>query len=119
MAENKVGCFKIIFGTIGIILFFSFIFRVCSGGSTRSDDTDTMALVMSRDFVRDKLLSPSTAEFAGMSDSKVVKKGEAWTVVSYVDAKNAFGVPLRKHYACRLRYNKGDNTWSLLDLNIE
>lgn len=116
--SKQIGCFKTVFGIVLLLFVLSFLFRTCSGNSD-SDDSESMALVMSRNFVRDKLLSPSTAEFAGLSDSRVIKKENVWHITSYVDAKNAFGVAIRKNYSCRLIYKPDEKVWSLLEMNLE
>ncbi|MEW6004681.1 MAG: hypothetical protein AB1695_05125 [Stygiobacter sp.] len=116
--QQQIGCFKTVFSIVLLLFVLSFLFRTCSGNSD-SDDSESMALVMSRNFVRDKLLSPSTAEFAGLSDSRVIKKENVWYINSYVDAKNAFGVAIRKNYSCRLIYKPDEKVWSLLEMNLE
>lgn len=56
----------------------------------------SMAEIKARRFVKQKLKAPSTAEF---SDEEVrCAGGTKYAVSGYVEAKNAFGVPLRSRY---------------------
>jgi len=117
MAAQKLdnaSCLGIIILSVFVVL----VMRVCSSGDS-SGDSETMALVMSNNFVKDKLVSPATAEFATMGNSKITKSGNSFYIVSYVDAKNAFGTPIRKHYTCLLSHVPKTKNWSLISLNIE
>ena len=112
--NSKAGCLGIFVLSVFVVLAM----RVCSSGDS-SDDGESMALVMSRNFVRDKLVSPSTAEFASLSSSTVTKSGNSFHIISYVDAKDAFGTPIRKNYTCLLSHSPNTKNWSLISLDIE
>jgi hypothetical protein len=93
------------------------------GNSSGSNDTDhsIMASVQCRNFVKDRLKSPSTAKFP-MSKGQNIGNN-TYTVFSYVDAQNSFGATIRKNWSCKLRYSGGDDgyrsNWELLDIDID
>lgn len=73
------------------------------------------AFRMAQQFVKERLLAPSTAEFPGYDQDSVEYLGNGtFRVSSYVDAQNAFGVKLRHHYTCVLHKSREDDyTWTL------
>lgn len=83
------------------------------GGSDKSTDepTDGAAFVACKDFVKDRLKAPSTADFGSIIDTDIAHTGPVWTVSGPVDAENSFGAKLRLDYTCMIRAN-GD-TWTL------
>lgn len=82
----------------------------------RCSDT-IMAYVMSQNFVKAKLVAPSTAEFPSFSDVKVTKAGECkFTVLGYVDSQNSFGAMLRTTYSADVRYDRQSGKWVLESL---
>jgi hypothetical protein len=77
------------------------------------------AFVMSQEFVKRALKSPSTADFPWFDRSFVSKLGEGrYHVSAYVDAKNAFGAELRSRYTCVVTTDDGDS-WSLESIDIQ
>jgi hypothetical protein len=77
----------------------------------------TSACLLCRQFVRERLKAPSTADFQPCYES-VVRQGAAaniWTVASWVDAENSFGAKIRTTYVCQLE-DTGDGNWRLLAL---
>lgn len=78
------------------------------------------AWVMSKDFVRARLVAPATASF-GSYDTQ--RDGNTVTVTGEVDSENSFGATLRKQYTCTLTYTGGEWTetknWTLQKLWIE
>lgn len=83
---------------------------------------ETMFFVMSQDFVKQQLKSPSTAKFPYISDSNVSVSylGDCTNlVVGYVDAQNSFGATIRNRYAATLQYNSDKDNFRLLDIAIE
>jgi len=65
-----------------------------------------MAIAMAREFVRDRLRSPSSAEF-GDEIAEVVD-GATWRVTGYVDAQNGFGAMIRAIYQCNVKKENAD-----------
>ena len=77
---------------------------------TQSDAPDNMgAYVISQNFVKDNIKSPSTADFP-IEATNVKCRGSKFMVVSYLDAQNSFGAKIREQYMCLLIYNGGE--WS-------
>lgn len=85
-------------------------------------DIARRAFITSQDFVKRKLLSPKSADF---SSGYVVEDygNNIYTVLSYVDAKNATGVEIRTHFKLKLKWNGNEwtdiNNWQLLDSKYE
>ena len=78
-----------------------------------------MASIMGNDFVKRSLKSPSTADFPSYSANKVSYNGNCThTIRSYVDSQNGFGAMVRTNFMVKVRYNKSDETYSMVDLNI-
>lgn len=84
-------------------------------------DNSTMAYIMCEDWVKNRLKSPSTAEFPGIFDGKLdntFKDGTTYSVTSYVDAQNSFGGTNRIGFTCETTQTSEDN-WQLVDLVID
>jgi len=102
----------------GVVILFFIVLN--NSGTTNTRDTyTTSALNMSREFVKEKLLSPANAEFALLENSEVRKIDDIYYVDSYVDAKNAYGVSIRKKYKCQMKHKQDSEDWRLIDLKIE
>ena len=83
-------------------------------------DNSSMAFIKMQDFVKKRLKAPSTAKFPWNyrdDDTKILKEGTTYTVVSYVDAQNSFGAMLRKYYAGQIKQVSADN-WELVELGF-
>ncbi len=84
------------------------------------EDT-TMAFIMSRNFVKKQLKSPSTANFPDAYDKGVgiSYQGECkHKIWAYVDAQNSFGATIRTEYYAEVQNEYGTDTWRLLDLQM-
>lgn len=79
--------------------------------------TDAEIYAATKPWVLDYLKAPKTAEFP---ETAVVKDcGKlAWTVSSYVDAKNPFGVPLRLKWEAWVQFNQEADNFSLITLKL-
>lgn len=80
-------------------------------GSSESDKAknggdEAEAQVVCRDFVRDMLKSPSSADFSDEDASNV--GGKMWQVTGSVDSENSFGAMIRNTYTCKVRWTGGD-----------
>ena len=73
--------------------------------------------------IRSNLKAPSSANFADAFDgvsSVIAEQDDSLVIydfISFVDAKNDFGVALRKKFKCRIQYNIGAENWSVIELN--
>ena len=106
-------------------------FLVLAGGSSddrtpeeKAEDLcndSSMAYIMSQQFVKKHLKSPSTANFPYSSSEGVhIFSGEECMheVVAYVDAQNSFGAMIRTKYRARVQNEKGTDTWRLLEFEM-
>ena len=102
----------------------AFVFlAACS--STPPCENDTMAFVMSQEFVERELRSPSTADFPMITDDGVYvipSGGEPGTctfkVLAYVDAQNGFGATVRQNYTATVSPDANETDWTLVDLTL-
>lgn len=76
------------------------------GGNDGNDAAH--ARVACEEGVKDRLVSPASADFSGVT---VTASGAAWTVTGAVDSDNAFGASIRNTFTCRATLD-GD-TWEL------
>ncbi|MCH2131516.1 MAG: hypothetical protein MK179_20450, partial [Pirellulaceae bacterium] len=75
-----------------------------------------MAWVMAQEFVKQKLRSPSTADFGSIftqnfKDTVTHTGNNNFRVRGWVDAENAFGATIRNTFDCNLTYD-GNDDWS-------
>lgn len=72
-----------------------------------------------KDFVRDRLLAPSTAKFMPISEVNYdyYPGQKTWRFTSFVESQNAFGVMVRTKWSVKLIETK--DTWKLLDIKFE
>lgn len=83
--------------------------------------TRTEAIIMSQQFVKQRLKTPKVAEFqnaAGAISLPHDRNPHRFTVLSYVDSQNSFGAMIRTRYRCDLEYQPSDDKWKLIDLRI-
>ena len=115
---------------IGIWIIIGVVFIIIILAVISSDDKKNvaeqkrlMSEVKCNSAVRSKLKAPSSADFASHFDgvASVIRLQDDNSVIydfiSYVDAKNDFGVKLRKKFKCRIQYNIGAENWSIIELN--
>ena len=89
--------------------------------TTKSTDLEFEAFEICKDFVKRRLKAPSTAKFRNFfeEDGEVRVTGSGngpYTVMSTVDAQNAFGAPLRNNFICTVTLS--GSTWMLDDISI-
>lgn len=120
--NKKIG--NIISILIAIVVLFScwtIVSRSDGDGDGDNDENRArMASIQCRNFVKDRLKSPSTAKFP-MSTGQDVGNN-SFEVSSYVDAQNSFGATIRQNWYCKIQYISGDDSyrtnWNLLQLDI-
>lgn len=77
-----------------------------------------MAFVMSQNFVKRELRSPTTAQFPRQA-SATSEIGECqFRVSSHVDAQNGFGAMIRSRYSVDMQFHSGSKTWSAANLSV-
>lgn len=82
----------------------------------KPDDMDLQ--VASQYFVKDKLLSPSSADFSTLDHNvNYIIKDKIYLVTGSVEAKNGFNVTIKRRYALGLQYLGGNppvqRSWKL------
>ncbi|WP_374075174.1 hypothetical protein [Bdellovibrio bacteriovorus] len=110
---------------VSAIILVVFLLLGLGSGQTSPEVTcadTTSAFVMSQQFVEGRLKAPTTAKFPMINAKgvEVAYAGECVHIISsYVDSQNGFGAMIRTKYVAKIRYNKADETYSLLELGIE
>lgn len=93
-------------GLAGGVIVISVIAGLSTGGNDDYDsDTSYEAIAQCEAAIREKLKSPSTAEF----DSTATGSG-TWTVVGTVDAENSFGAMMRSSFQCSVIIDNVEDT---------
>lgn len=101
--------------SLGIVALFIMI-AGCGGGKQTSGDS-VGAFVFCKDFVRDRLKSPSTADFPFRRTTSDLGNN-TYVITSYVDSQNLFGATVRSHWSCKIRHRATEDAWELLDLKF-
>lgn len=80
--------------------------------SNRLEDTfghdEFDAVVVAEKAVKNKLKSPSTAEFCSHKEYSITCSRNTWTVSGYVDAQNSFGATLRNNFTVKFTFENGE-----------
>lgn len=86
---------------------------------TISDAEKGEFIYYAKEFVKQGLKAPSTAEFPGtllgISDWKVSRNKDVVTVQSYVDSQNGFGAMIRSNFAVQMSYSSKDCLYVVID----
>ena len=86
--------------------------------STEAKDYKLEAYVMSQDFMKDYLKSPSTAKFPSYSKVNVVQTNNRYKVEGYVDSQNSFGATVQMKYYMILERDT-DGGWTKISCDIK
>lgn len=71
-----------------------------------------------REYVRESLLAPATAEFQPTRKMAAGWLGDNRAAVeAYVDAQNGFGALIRTNYRCEA-LSRGNGRWTLVDVSV-
>ncbi len=108
-------------GVLGLLVWG--LVAMFSGGEDRptytpppSTTSDTIeARLVCKDFVKQRLKSPKSADFSG--EQAQALGANAYRVTGNVDAENSFGANLRSRWVCAVTLV--GNTWKLNNLVIE
>ena len=119
---SAIGCFVFVI----IILFLFYVGSLSSGGETSGYATPTKidAWVMAKQYVRENLKSPGSADFGSLfsdyqdPDAVVTDLGDGrFRIVAWVDAQNAFGAKVRTYFICEIEH-LGNDRWRLISLDF-
>ena len=117
-----------------LLVFFGLLILALGSTDSGSDESSSSnqsspkipdkieAWVMTQQFVKDNLKSPSSADFGGVFGDYqdpyqiVTDLGEGkFRVQAWVDAQNSFGAKIRNRFVCELEY-VGNNRWRMTNL---
>jgi hypothetical protein len=109
-----------IFISILLIVFIKFLCFPNVKQNTSIDNKQIDAFVYAQEFVKARLMSPSTAKFPRYDTQYVKYLGDGKYIVSaYVDAHNVYGAQIRNKFTCIIKYNVGTENWKLEEINIK
>jgi hypothetical protein len=118
--------YTIFYVLIGGILAFGYLGSTfCSKHSHQGNDQadyeeeKAMAITMAKNFVKDRLKSPSSASFPWNFDEYHATKSSdgKWSMSGWVEAVNSFNGKLRIRWS--LVMNRDGKNWALLSINIQ
>ncbi len=92
-----------------------------NGTQPEGDELHNKAFIIAKDFVKQKLKAPSSADFnddyywgSAFNDTYIIR--------STVDAQNSFGAKLRNKWTVKLRFKGGDwsetSNWELINIQL-
>ncbi|MBC3621890.1 Uncharacterised protein [Vibrio metschnikovii] len=88
--------------------------------TSKDSHSSVEAAHICQQFVRERLLSPRTANFPSLvatSRHTTDLEGGRYRISSYVDAQNAFGAEVRTQFICTVKY-EGEWNWRLENLDM-
>jgi DNA-directed RNA polymerase subunit RPC12/RpoP len=107
---------RIVVGILVSIIILISLFSL--GEENNSSPSDTEAYVKAMRFVKEQLISPSSAKFPNW-DYQIFQSGDLrWTIKSYVDAQNGFGALIRQNYTIIVRYDNERKAWYYESLDL-
>ena len=102
---------------VGLIAVFIGICGRTVSKTDRSEEGDTIgATLMAKEFIKDRLKSPSTADFPFILQAQHLGN-DIYRIKSHVDSENAYGAEVRTHFTIKLK-KTGAKKWELLDLEM-
>jgi hypothetical protein len=99
--------------TITIFILLAYGSSDSDTGSSSPSDNKFLAYSYAEDFVKQKLKSPSSAEFPGTfeKDEHITELGNRkYKINSWVDSQNSFGAQIRTNFSCTITFD-GDNVY--------
>ena len=115
--EAAFGCLVV----LGVAVLFALVLAHCPG-ETEDEGNAISAAIHCKDFVHDRLVSPSTADFPFIRPPTRSLGNNTYVSRSYVDSQNRFGATVRTEYVCTVRFNGGSHAsredWTLIELKM-
>ena len=84
-------------------------------------DNSIMAYIMTEDWVKERLVSPATAEFPSASvkrEHTTRLNNQRYRIESYVDSQNRMGATLRTFFTAEVQQT-GETTWRLISIEMD
>ncbi|MEU6952085.1 hypothetical protein [Streptomyces sp. NPDC045714] len=110
--------------TTTALIAASLLATLTACGSGDGKPLGESAAVMCEGFVKDRLKSPGTAKFPGVTDGDYAKtttlsdtKPWKYKVTGVVDSQNGFGATVRSTYTCTTS-TKDDDTWTAHEVKL-
>lgn len=88
-----------------ILAIFAFIFLAFGSDDDNSSTNKMLAYNYTEGFVKQRLKSPSTAEFPGLfekADHITELGNDEYRINSWVDSQNGFGAMIRSKFSCKI-----------------
>ncbi len=121
--EQRKESFKSLFSTeklsktlFVILLIAGVISIVIVSAVSKNAPDKASVVVIAEKAVKEKLKSPSTAEFSPMSETTATKSGDTWTVSGWVDAQNSFGATMRNNYTVVIKFS--GNSYEVISCTV-
>lgn len=90
-----------------IIFVASIALAGCGAEPAAKDEvggwTKTEARSLCHKQVTDRLKSPASANFEGLTEFDAEKTSDSWKISGHVDSQNSFGATMRTNYTCNVR----------------
>jgi len=112
---------------LSVPVVYGVIFAMSSNNNHANEDrsvhdNSSMAYIQCKNFVKQHLKAPDTADFPWLQFSAGKTAEGAYIIKSYVDAQNSFGAKIRNQYTCEVLWNgkqEADiNNWTLNNLEM-
>lgn len=92
----------------------------------KPEDRSNMAYIQCEDAVKQRLKSPSTADFPYFADTALrnAHNSNSYVIGGHVDAQNGFGATIRADWICQIAYSgSGEDTdpsnWKIFDVAMQ
>ncbi len=109
LPKGCLGCAGLMFACV--IVFFVIAIANRKSPEEAANSADSGAIVACRNYVRNQLKAPATADFESVLDGIKTWNlgGGKYKVSSYVDSQNGFGAKVRTKFGCYAETTDGQN----------
>ncbi len=114
-----------LFSVLFVLLLLVFVFRVLKNRTIHvvRKPTPEEAFFMAKEFVKDKLKMPATADFASQKQVKADTARDRYQVTSQVNVQDVNGKPTKVNWNIMLSYTGGDwadqQSWKIMNLQMD
>jgi len=113
--SGKASALRITAAVAGTIFLLSFCMRSSPPTPPEPASQESSAINACRDFIEKSLHDPDSAKFDTTSKAVTTQKGETWTVMRGVRAKNGFGALRHNIFICKMRFVNND--WQAISIS--